>query len=68
MTRPVVTVVVRTYNRWDLLANAITSVLCQSLYDFELLIIDDFSTDKTTEVVSNFKQHHEKASYRTDRA
>ena len=47
---PTVTVAICTFNRADLLAEAIASVRCQTFADFELLLCDDASTDRTTEV------------------
>jgi glycosyltransferase involved in cell wall biosynthesis len=46
-----ISVIIPTYNRASLLGRAIESVLGQSFRDFELLIIDDGSTDNTAEVV-----------------
>jgi glycosyltransferase involved in cell wall biosynthesis len=42
------------YNREDTISKAITSVLEQTFVDFEMLIIDDGSTDATLEVVQSF--------------
>lgn len=47
-------VVVPTYNRAGLISATINSVLNQKFKDFELLIVDDGSTDNTEEVVSRF--------------
>jgi len=44
-----------TYNRAHLLSRAIRSILNQSYENFELIIIDDGSTDNTGEVVSSFR-------------
>lgn len=46
-----ISVVVPTYNRANLLSRAIDSVLGQTYRDFDLWIIDDGSTDHTDEVV-----------------
>ena len=51
---PAVSVVLPTYNRAALLGRAIGSVLGQSYTDFELLVIDDGSTDETSDVVAGF--------------
>ncbi|MBL78499.1 MAG: glycosyl transferase [Nitrosomonadaceae bacterium] len=48
---PVFSVVVPTYNRAEKVCRAIKSVLNQSFSDFEILVMDDGSTDNTCEVV-----------------
>jgi glycosyltransferase involved in cell wall biosynthesis len=47
MPRPVVSVVVPTYNRLEWLPAAITSIQDQTFRDWELILIDDGSTDET---------------------
>ena len=49
-----VSVIIITHNRSKLLIKAIDSVLYQKFIDFELLIIDDASTDETEEVVLKY--------------
>jgi glycosyltransferase involved in cell wall biosynthesis len=52
--RPEVSVILPTYNRAGTLGRAIASVLAQTFKDFELIIIDDGSTDRTSPVVESF--------------
>ena len=52
-TIPLVSVVIPTYNRHRVLVRAIRSVLDQDFTDFELLVIDDGSTDGTARVVAD---------------
>jgi glycosyltransferase involved in cell wall biosynthesis len=49
---PKVSVVIPAYNRARFLQECIESVLSQTFKDFEVLIVDDGSTDNTREVVS----------------
>jgi glycosyltransferase involved in cell wall biosynthesis len=47
----VVSVVIPTYNRAEALSRAIDSVLAQTFGDFEIIVVDDASTDETPAVV-----------------
>lgn len=49
------TVVVTTYNYAHLLPDALRALATQTVPDFELLIVDDGSTDKTKGVVEEFR-------------
>lgn len=51
---PKVTIVTPTYNRADLIAETIESILAQDYPNFEYIIIDDGSTDNTAEVVARY--------------
>lgn len=49
---PFFSIIIPTYNRADKLMKSINSVLSQTDKDFELIIIDDGSTDKTQEKIN----------------
>lgn len=52
--KPVVSVIIPTYNRSGTLERAITSVLSQNYLELELIIVDDGSTDDTKNIVAAF--------------
>ena len=51
--KPFFSVVIPTYNRAERLRQALDSVLTQSFTDFEVIVVDDGSTDNTEEVVTS---------------
>lgn len=51
---PLISVVMPSYNRAGLIGRTITSVLAQTLDRFELIIVDDGSTDDTLAVLAGF--------------
>jgi glycosyltransferase involved in cell wall biosynthesis len=55
---PLVTVCVPSYNYADLLRPCLESVLSQSFRDFELLVVDDASTDDSARVTESFNDPH----------
>lgn len=54
-TSPAISVVLPTYNRSKLLRRAIESVQRQSFRDWELVVVDDASTDDTPQVLAAMK-------------
>jgi len=53
-SNPTVSVITPTYNRAHLVGRTIQSILNQTYQDFELIIVDDASTDNTKEIVKSF--------------
>jgi glycosyltransferase involved in cell wall biosynthesis len=55
---PRFSIVIPTYNRGDKIGRAIESVLNQGYSDYQLIVVDDASTDNTKEIVSSFNQRN----------
>ena len=51
---PLVSVVIPTFNHASYLARALQSVLDQTYTNWEAIVIDNHSTDKTDEVMASF--------------
>jgi len=51
---PTASVIIPTYNRWPMVGAAVQSVLAQSFLDFELIVVDDGSTDATAVELAKF--------------
>ena len=60
-------IIIPSYNRKYLLKIAIESVLEQTFKDFELIIVDDGSTDKTKELVETYKDKRIKYFYQENK-
>ena len=60
---PKVSVLIATYNRERFISEAIDSVLKQSFTDWELIVIDDASTDNTTAVVNKYMRKDSRITY-----
>jgi len=56
MNNPLVSVVMGVYNEEDYLKETIDSILNQTLADFEFIIIDDGSEDKTQNILNEYKK------------
>lgn len=58
---PQFSIIIPTYNRATLVFKTLESVLAQEFGDFEVLVVDDGSTDETPELFARFQ--HPKVSY-----
>jgi glycosyltransferase involved in cell wall biosynthesis len=56
-------VIIPTYNRANFIVKAINSVICQVEKNWELIIVDDGSTDNTEEIVQEFINQDNRIKY-----
>jgi len=54
ISRPLISVVIPTFNRARCVGDAIESVLAQTCRDYEVIVVNDGSTDDTSEVLAKF--------------
>jgi glycosyltransferase involved in cell wall biosynthesis len=57
VTNPAVSIIIPAYNASEYIQETISSVLNQSFQDFEVIVVDDGSTDGTVEMVEKFHDH-----------
>jgi glycosyltransferase involved in cell wall biosynthesis len=62
-TNPLISVIITTYNRENLVVRALKSVLNQTLKDFEVLLVDDGSKDNTRQVIQEIQKEDRRVIY-----
>ena len=55
MSSPFFSIIIPTYNRGHFIKNAINSLLNQNFLNFEIIIIDDASSDATQDIINGIK-------------
>lgn len=55
-----ISVIMPVYNAQKYLEESLNSILCQTFDDFELIIIDDGSTDNSYEICERYKEKDER--------
>jgi glycosyltransferase involved in cell wall biosynthesis len=61
--KPLVSVVTPAYNAGSFIGETIASVLAQTYENFEMLVVDDGSTDNTADVIKSFAERDSRIKY-----
>jgi len=62
-SNPLVSIVVPVYNGEQYLNDTLQSILAQTISDFEVIVVNDGSTDKTEQLVLNLTTHDDRVLY-----
>ena len=58
-----VSIITPAFNSEKFIAETITSVQSQTYQNWEMIIVDDCSTDKTAEIISSFQEKDSRIKY-----
>ena len=61
--RPLVSVIIPTFNNGKYISETLDTVINQTLTDFEIIIVDDYSTDNTEQLLKPILNEHSKIHY-----
>lgn len=64
--KPLISVIVTCYNKEEIIADCIESILNQNLQDYELIVVDDGSTDGSFGLINQFRGDPKLKIIRTD--
>lgn len=58
-----ISIIIPTYNRASVISRTIDSFLCQDYSNWELLVVDDFSSDNTQELIKSYNLRDKRIKY-----
>ena len=64
MQTPKISVIIPVYNVESYLSKCIDSILCQTYTDFELLLVDDGSSDASGKICDMYKENYNRVFHK----
>jgi len=61
--KPTISIIIPTYNRAAIIGKTIDSFIAQDFKDWEMIVVDDYSTDNTKEVIEEYHKRDERIKY-----
>lgn len=61
--QPLVSIIIPTYNRAELIGETLDSILAQTYQNWECIVVDDGSTDHTSDVLDHYTKKDSRISY-----
>ena len=52
------TIIIPVYNRAEFVGRCLDSILCQNIYDLEIICVNDASTDNTENVLKKYTENY----------
>jgi len=63
MNTPLISIIIPTYNRAYVIKETLNSIIAQTYENWECIVVDDGSTDKTKEIILEYSQNYSRISY-----
>ena len=63
MAKPLISIIIPTYNRRDLISDTLDSILVQTYKNWECIIVDDGSTDNSSAVINSYVKKDSRFQY-----
>lgn len=61
--KPLVSIIIPTYNRANLICETINSIIAQTYFNWECIIVDDGSTDDTSDIINKYVKEDKRFQY-----